>query len=223
MGKQVKDVMTHTVVHVKPSTPFKEIVKLMDAFRASALPVVDEGGHVVGVVSEAELLVKEAYAPHHEGERALDRWRHRTERLMAEGITAGQIMDTRAVKIEPEADVSEAARLMYEHHIIRIPVVDEGGHVVGMVSWRDLLDLFLRADGEIRRDAVAFVEKTLCVPPHTVAVAVSDGVVTLTGQLEHVGLKPTVIDHIRSIEGVIAVVDHLTVARDDVTGRAATA
>ncbi len=208
MGTKVEDGTVKTVVSVEGTTPFKEIVRLMDSFRASALPVVDEVDRVVGVVSEAELLLKEGSFGEESGPIA--RWRHRTERARIEGTTARQIMDPRADTIRPDVSVAEAARLMVDRRVIRVPVVDANGRIVGMVSWRDLLKVFLRPDEELRKEIVEWIEGQLCQPPYTVTVNVRDGIVTLAGQLERESLVPIVVEFARSVDGVVGIVDRLS-------------
>jgi CBS domain-containing protein len=149
MGRRVRDVMTPQVLTVDEQAPFKEIVALMDECRISALPVLDEKGRVVGIVSEADLLLKEEFPEGPAGGRLLQGRRQREERAKAAGDTAVELMTAPAVTIGPDATVTEAARLLHRHGIKRLPVVDPAGPLLGIVSRADLLKVFLRADAEI--------------------------------------------------------------------------
>ena len=111
MRKTVKDVMTRTVVVVRDSTPFKEVVRRMQEHRVSAVPVVDEYGRCLGIVSEADLILKED--PRLEGEaRLFEGRRHRHEREKHAAATAAALMSTPPITVGPEATLAEAARQM---------------------------------------------------------------------------------------------------------------
>jgi CBS domain-containing protein len=212
MKNTVQDVMTKTVVVVDDSTPFKEMVELMDEFRVSALPVLDAGRRVVGIVSEADLLLKEERAEH----RLVVGKRRRTEQAKAEGLVASEIMSKPATTIGPDAALAEAARLMHRQGIKRLPVVDSEGRVLGIVSRADLLRVFLRSDDEIREDVIRNVlERTLWIDRHTIEVRVRDGVVTLQGTAERKSLIPIIVEFVEEVDGVVGVVNRLTFEFDD--------
>ena len=152
MASKVKDVMTSPVVSVGPSTPYKELVLVLTEQRLSAVPVVDDQRRVLGVVSEADLLLKYEQPADAVQRFMLESRRHRLERLKAGGGTAVELMTRPVVTIGPEAEVAEAARLLRKHLIRRMPVVDSAGRLVGIVSRSDVLKLFLRPDREIRQE-----------------------------------------------------------------------
>ncbi len=127
MGR-VSDVMTSEVIAVTPSTPFKELASLMAAYRFSALPVVDVARHVVGLVSEADLLLKAEY-PGGDGAPLLERVRHRTERAKAAGSVAADVMSHPAVTVSPDATVAAAVKLLRARRVKRLPVVDGSGRL----------------------------------------------------------------------------------------------
>jgi CBS domain-containing protein len=139
-------------VTVGPATPFKEIVARLAEHRVSAAPVVDEAGRVLGVVSEADLLLKEEF-PHPDQDIPLF-WtkRRRLEREKAAGSTARDLMTVALVSISPDATVAEAARRMHRAQIRRLPVIGEGGRLVGIISRGDLLKVFDRPDHAIQRE-----------------------------------------------------------------------
>jgi CBS domain-containing protein len=213
MTHTVADVMTTDVVAVDERAPFRRLVGLMHECRVSALPVVDEGGRIIGVVSEADLLVKEdpgVFTPH-----LIDRKTRRVEREKASAAVAGGLMTTPAVTITPRATVTEAAHLMRDAHVKRLFVTDEAGMVIGVVSRVDLLLPFLRPDPEI---AVAVEEAIGLEPgilPDTFEVTVADGVVQVSGRVERRTIAPQLVAKIRAVEGVVGVDSHLTWDLDD--------
>ena len=153
MHSLVKDLMTTQVVTVGPATPFKEIVARLAEHRVSAVPVVDDDGLVLGVVSEADLLLKEEFPDARRRHPAvLDQAAPPGTRPKAAGTTARDLMSVAVVSIAPEATVAEAARRMHAAGVKRLPVLDERGRLVGIVSRGDLLKVFNRPDQAIRRE-----------------------------------------------------------------------
>jgi CBS domain-containing protein len=151
MGSTVKDVMTTQVVAVGPGAGFKEMVVKMRRSRASALPVVDGEGRVIGVVSEADMLNKEA---------DLDKEPETLSSLLrfgqlekAAGVTAAELMTKPPVTIGPGAKLAEAARLMRDRRVKRLPVINDTGLLIGIISRADVLRVFARPDADIRREA----------------------------------------------------------------------
>jgi CBS-domain-containing membrane protein len=214
MRRRVEDTMTRTVVVAREDAPFKELVRLMDEYRVSAVPVVDGAGFLMGIVSEADLLLKEE---HVEGaEHLFEGRRRRLERMKAEGTTARELMTTPVVTIHPESTLGEAARLMHAKGVKRLPVVDQDNRIVGIVSRRDLLHVFLRDDEEIRREvSEGVIERTLWIDPAAVRVTVLDGVVSLEGEVERRSLATIMVGLVRGVDGVVEVEDRLTFRFDD--------
>jgi CBS domain-containing protein len=219
MTRTIQDVMTRTVVVVPDSAPFKEIVGLMDEYRVSALPVVNDEGRISGIVSEGDLLLKEELAA---GDgRVFEGRRARRDRTKARGLTAADVMTSPVITIGPGATLAQAARLMHHNRVKRLPVVDPGGKILGIVSRADLLKVFLRPDEEIRRDVVdGLIRRTLLLDQTRVGVGVSEGVVTLEGQMERASLVPVLVGLVRGVDGVVGVNDRLTFEVDDVTRQA---
>jgi CBS domain-containing protein len=209
----VGDVMTGKVVSVTADTPYKQIVKSLQRHRVSAVPVVDDEDQVVGVVSEADLLPKlEAPAETTFGHRKP----RRRIRAKARGDVASELMSAPAVTIGPEAAIPAAARIMDAERVKRLPVVDDQGRLVGIVSRSDLLRPFLRADDEIRaeiRDQVLL--RTLWIDPDMLDVAVADGVVTLTGTADRRSTVDIVGRMCRGVAGVVDIVNEIVPDRDD--------
>jgi CBS domain-containing protein len=221
MKSCVKDVMTSYVVAVRPSTSFKEMAARLHEFRVSAFPVIDDEGTVLGVVSEDDLLAKEAVAltlaDQRSGisERIADRL-HRSGREQDEGFTAGELMSHPAVTISPDEPVESAARLMYNYRVKRLPVVNSDGRLVGIVSRTDVLAVFDRSDSEIREEIVdEVILHGFLQDPRMFAVTVKAGVVTMQGSPETAALGRDIVRMVRHVQGVVAVRDRLSYSADD--------
>jgi CBS domain-containing protein len=209
---QVRDVMTTSVVSVRKDASFKDMAAMLRSTRISAFPVLDETGRVIGLVSEADLLVKEAVQA--EGTSILAALRHLREDDKATGISAGDLMTEPAITIGPDAPVDEAARLMYDRRVKRLPVVNQAGRLLGIVSRVDVLAVFSRPDTEIRDELVhRTLPGIMATLPHDLEVVVHDGIVTISGtlrreQVTSIGASD-ITDAIRHIQGVVAVRDRL--------------
>jgi CBS domain-containing protein len=208
MKTAVKDVMTTRVVWVRRDALFKEMAAALREDRVSAFPVLDDEDKVIGVVSEADLLTKEAL----NGEPGvLDSILHHRDQQKARGTTAGDLMTHPAVTIAPDDTIAHAAQLMYSRKVKRLPVTDVEGHLVGIVSRADVLAVFDRSDEEIRQEIAGdLILDQFLVDPEKFMVAVKDGVVTLEGVPETGELGREIVYQIRHIPGVVAVRDRLT-------------
>jgi CBS domain-containing protein len=205
----VRDVMTTSVIAVRKNASFKEMAAMLRARRVSAFPVVDDAGRVIGVVSEGDLLVKEAVLA--DGTSMLAALRHVREDDKAAGITAGDLMTSPAITIRPEVPVEEAARLMYDRRVKRLPVVDKAGRLLGIISRVDVLAVFSRPDEKIRDEVVHRVLPGISPAPRgDVNVTVSDGVVTITGAPQSGQLSRAIIEEVRHVQGVIGVRDRFS-------------
>ncbi|MFG3257529.1 CBS domain-containing protein [Streptomyces sp. NPDC048172] len=199
--RTVSDVMTHTVVAVGRHAGFKEIVKIMEQWKVSALPVLEGEGRVVGVVSEADLLPKEEFRdtmPSPEG-----RVRRVSELAKAGATTAEELMSTPAVTVRPDASLAEAARIMARRQVKRLPVTHADGMLEGVVSRSDLLKVFLRADEELADEVRGKLADLFPAPVEPLRVDASDGVVTVTGTVRDAALVPLAAYLVRSVEGVV--------------------
>ncbi|MFD8726202.1 CBS domain-containing protein [Streptomyces sp. NPDC059629] len=205
----VSDVMTHTVAAVGREATFKEIVRLMQDWKVSALPVVEGENRVVGVVSEADLLHKEEFR---DGDPdRYTQFRRLSDLRKAGAVTAEELMTSPALTVRPDTTLAQAARTMARAKIKRLPVVDAVGMLEGVVSRADLLKVFLRTDEEIaeevRREVVSYLFPT---PESNVRVDVSDGRVTLVGRARDTSLAPVAARLVRAVEGVVDVAFDLT-------------
>jgi CBS domain-containing protein len=199
----VSDVMTHTVAAVGRDAGFKEIVRLLEEWRVSALPVLEGEGRVVGVVSEADLLPKEAFL--RDGEAGgHTRSGSLADLAKAGAVTAGELMTSPAVTVHADAPLAQAARIMAQARVERLPVVDDHGMLQGIVSRADLLKVFLRDDEdiaeEVRSEVVSYLFPAPLSPIH---VTVRDGVVRLSGKVRDTALLPVAARMVRAVEGVV--------------------
>jgi CBS domain-containing protein len=213
MTRTVAEVMTRTVVVVAGSAPFKEVVRAMREYHVSALPVTDPDGLVVGVVSEADLMLREdpsVLEPHFFEGHA-----RREERRKAEATIARNLMTTPAVTIGPQAPVAEAARLMHERAIKRLPVIDLEGRIGGVVSRIDLLAEFLRDDHDIATEVTRVLAEDLAITPGQILSFVDDGVLHLQGRVAMRSQVPTIWCAVRGVPGVVGVDDRLSWELDD--------
>lgn len=213
---KVKDVMTTDVVSVHEDAGFKEIADILITRGVSAVPVVNDLNYVVGVVSEADLLHKVEFSGESVAGRLFERRRQRAARSKAGGDDAAGIMTAPAVTTLADKKVVDAARVMEARQVKRLPVVDDEGRLVGIVSRRDLLKGFQQPDAAIRDEVVEQVlRRVLWVEPTQVHVQVHDGVVTLGGELDRKSTIDVAIALTRSVDGVVDVVDELTYHYDD--------
>jgi CBS domain-containing protein len=211
MRSAVRDVMTTQVVAVRKDAPFKEMITRMRTAHISAFPVIDHAGKVVGLVSEADMLNKEADQAASAGTIAgLLHFRFHEK---AAGVTAGELMTSPAVTIGPDAPVVEAARLMRDRRVKRLPVINGTGHLIGIISRADVLSVFTRPDEEIRHEVTEEVIRGgSLVRPQGFTVTVHDGIVTLSGRPENDRAGRDLLEAIRQIEGVVTVADQLSYA-----------
>jgi CBS domain-containing protein len=219
MTRIVGEVMTREVVEARRDTSFKEVARLLDRYRISGLPVVDHDDKVVGVISETDLIRRQA-AGADRGRRFPGPGSRRSGRRaagLAPAVTAGDLMSSPAVTVHPEQRVADAARVMERHRVDRLPVVDEEDRLIGIATRRDLLRVFLRTDEEIRRDVTDKVlTRALSLPPGAVTASVRDGVVRLKGRLERRGDVPVAVRLTWQVDGVVGVVSELTFRVDDI-------
>jgi CBS domain-containing protein len=191
---RVRDVMTAPAITVAQAAPFKEIVDLMLRHGVSALPVVDDTGSLVGMISEADLMAK----PAHGGGR------HR-------GHTAGGIMSAPAETVHLNDTVRDLARRMVDKHRKHLPVVDSSGRLVGVVSRRDILRMFDRPDAELAADVSDAIAQDQNLVGHAISVIAKDGVVTIEGTVRRADDVAYVRRLAWMVPCVVDVVCHLTV------------
>lgn len=219
----VKELMTEEVITVGPETPLKEVAGILAQRSISGLPVCDDEGRVLGIVSEGDILFKEQGQIDRPG--GIFGW-------FAEGIrtpalekslarTAAEAMTAPAIAIRPERPVAAAARMMVEHGVNRLPVVKDG-KLVGILTRADLVRAFTRNDLELLTDIREDVlRRALWIDPDLVEVTVSNGEVVLSGELEAKSDVEVLTKLVKRIPGVVSVESKVEWTHDDLdrTGR----
>ena len=206
----VKNVMSSSVVAVRENADFKEMVTVMRSRRISAFPVIDSFSRVLGVVSEADLLLKETTPALPQGAIRLA-WRPRDRSKAAAGVTAAEVMTKPAVTIGEDAPVAEAARPMQSRKVKRLPVVDDNGLLRGIITRTDVLSVFERPDTEIWDEVIKdVIAGEFGLDPDLFVVTVASGIVTVTGSVERRADALGLLATIRHLEGVIGVRDRLS-------------
>jgi CBS domain-containing protein len=210
---KIRDVMTPIVVTASPEMSFKETAELLVASGVSGLPVVAPHGRLLGLVTEADLMSKEAFDQRRRRPLAVlmdhltgsSRWIEK-----AAGLTAGEVMTTDVVTAAPGEDIRVAARRMLDRGVKRLPVVEDG-RLVGIVSRYDLLKIFHRSDADIAAEISAKLADPIHAPEdHKATASVEDGVVVLEGRVRFEGEMPVLRGLAERVPGVVAVIDRLT-------------
>ena len=215
----VQQVMTKHVVTVHPEMPLKDVARVLIDSGISGVPVVDDRGHVLGVVSEADFLVKGqgAQAIHHRRLARLLGESQTTRQQLAKvaATTAGEAMTAPAITIEPSRTLQEAAARMTAHEINRLPVAREG-RLIGIVTRADLVRAYLRTDAElvaaIREDVLY---RILWLDPMTFEIQVDHGEVRIGGHVERRSTVRAIEEAAAMVPGVIAVAVDVTWSVDD--------
>ncbi len=215
----VQDHMTKDVISLRRDTGFKEIARALAERGISGAPVIDTHHRVLGVVSEADLLHKEEFVVvPSEPRRYFESRRARTAREKASADAAGELMTSPAIVVTADTSVPQAARIMADRKVKRLPVVDSSDALVGIITRSDIIGVFLAPDRQIRDQVIAeVIKRSLWADPAEVRVEVADGVVTLSGVLELKTLIPIAVDLTRGIDGVVDVVNELHYQVDNTT------
>jgi CBS domain-containing protein len=213
----VRDVMTTKVVAATADTPLKEVARLFAENEISGMPVVGEGGAVIGVVSEADFLVRAQKQERPSLFASLfedaDARRAREEKLTA--TTAGEAMSAPPIVIGPDEPAREAAARLTKHRINRLPVIEDG-KLVGVVSRADLVSTYLVPDEELaRRISNDVVRETMWIDPRLVSVEVRDGIAHLGGTVDRRTTAAILERLVGRLEGVVGVESDLRWERDD--------
>lgn len=213
---RVKDVMTKDVWNVRETTSLKEAAEILAREHISGLPVVDEQRYVVGVLSEGDILFKEQGASAKRGVIASLLDLSVFGRLVEENVsgaeskfwarTVGGAMTTPAITIAPTRPVSEVAHVMLERKVNRLPIVDEAGRLIGIVTRADLVRAFVRSDEDVRREIREDVlRRTMWVNPESIEVTVNRGEVELRGVVEGEADAEMIPTFVERVPGVVSV------------------
>ncbi|WP_235465831.1 CBS domain-containing protein [Streptomyces platensis] len=185
--------MTDDVISALSGTPVADMARWLAEYDINGLPVVDAEDRVLGVVSATDLKRTQGAAS------------------VGDVLTAGAVMSTPARTVRADDSVVRAARLMSTSGMERLPVVDEEARLVGMVTRRDVLQIFARPDADIGDEVTDdIVVRALWLGPESVDVSVTDGVVTLSGCLETSGAVAIAVWMTQQVDGVTGVVNRLT-------------
>jgi CBS domain-containing protein len=207
---KVTDVMNRDVVVVSPRMPLKDVARVLVNRHFSGVPVVDDDGKVLGVLSEADILAKER-GPGSASSifgRALEleTWGQKHE-----ARDAGDAMTAPAVTISPQRSVAEAASLMLDRGVNRLPVVDADKKLVGIVTRADLVRAFVRDDSvierEIRDDVLL---RTMWESPDRFGVRVRGGQVLLAGRVNDAQAAGELVRFVERVPGVVNVRTRIT-------------
>lgn len=217
MGRwSVADVMTVGAVSVEEGTPFKEIVDLMETNHVNAVPVLDNCGRVLGVVSSADLVPKIEFSGSGDHAHLFESRKHRSAREKSTATAAAELMTAPAQTVMPQTSLVEAAKIMETAELKRLPVVNDLGRLVGIVTRSDLLKVYLRSDADLRREIVDEVLGDIPgLEPTQVRATVEDGVVTLQGEIERRSVVTATVRHVERVAGVVDVINDLSFRQDD--------
>lgn len=218
---RVDELMTREVVWVAPDTSLKEVAALLVEHRISGVPVCNAAGEAIGVVSEKDILYKEL-GPDERGGGPLAWFAGwpAAAAVKANALSAGGAMTTPALTIGPDRRVAAAARLMVDHDVNRLPVVDRHGKLVGIVTRSDLVRAFSRPDDEILREIeVDVLARSLWVPAGAIEVAVRRGEVKLGGLVDSRSVAEIVPRLVERVPGVVSVRSELLWREDDLPRR----
>jgi CBS domain-containing protein len=221
---RVKDVMTHLVVMLYPKDTVQEAARRLTNNRISGAPVV-EHGKVVGMVSESDLIhASMAPVPIDKGRSVLDALSilgAAHPRAHVHGKTVSEVMSPIVVQISPEAPISTAAEVMDRRGIKRLPVVDDEGFLLGIVSRADLVKSLARSDKQIATDVIDGLRVLGDDVFEQLDVSVKDGVCRLAGRADRRSTRDIAAKIAARIPGVIEVVDRLRFEWDDTNTRVA--
>jgi CBS domain-containing protein len=215
---KVKALMTRDVVTVMPQTSLKQVARLLAKHGISGMPVRDRDGIVVGVVTEADILLKEVgLRPGRGGPLAwLVDGSDITKTRKSLARTAGEAMSSPPITTSPWRTVSEAARLMLDRRVNRLPVLD-GTRLVGILSRGDLVRAFKRDDEDIEREICEeAIGESLWISRDDVAVGVRNGEVTLRGRVKARSDAGLLVAFVSTVPGVVGVRSELVWETDDV-------
>jgi len=219
---KARDVMVSPVITINEESTVQELARKLLAHRISAVPVLDSGGNMVGIVSEADLLHRPESGTERpsswwlsliSGERALA-----AEYVQGHALKIRDVMATNVQTAHPDTPLVEIADILEENHIKRIPIVDDHGALVGIVSRANIVQVIAStrpklevslSDAAIRDKLIAELKKQSWAHVHKLNATVTNGVVDLWGFTESEKERQAIRVAAESITGVVEVNDHL--------------
>ncbi len=225
---KAQDIMTKTVATVRPDTSIQEIAALMVEKHISGLPVLDEGGKVLGMVSQSDLLHRAEV-----GTERKHKWWFRIladtkdmarEYSKAHGLRAGDVMTRYVISVKADAELSDVADILDSNRIKRVPVI-EGDRLVGIITRGDLvraLSLSQLAKGankaKVENSALHKIlqqrirgQPWLGADQSHINLAIKDGVVELWGFVETEDQHKALRVLVEETDGVTGLVDKIMV------------
>ena len=209
---KVQDLMTRSVLTVRPDTPLKDAAALLSEHRISGLPVVDGERRVLGVLSEGDILFKES-----NGRESKQGFLERLLAVPQPGLelkiaarTTGEAMSAPALTIGPRRPVTEAATTMIDEGVNRLPVIDDEERLIGIITRADLVRAFVRSDAEVEHEIREdVIRRTLWIEPATIHIEVDEGEVSLSGEVETKGDAELIPTYVQRVPGVVSVLSKL--------------
>jgi len=212
---KVSDVMTSEVKTISGDEPLKEAARVMVKAGISGIPVVDDDRKVIGIITEADFVSAEA-----------DRsWGRQRRRLLANFLGEAEHPKAKTVEdcmtktphtIDGSSTVTEAARMMTELRVKRLPVVTPDGTLCGIISRADVMGAFARPDEDLRREVLdSVVGGVLQLDPDKLSITVVDGIVQLDGSVDTRTDARLLQELAVRVEGVISVNSDVTWTTDD--------
>lgn len=197
---KVKELMTRQVVTADPGMSLKEAARIMINHKISGLPVVDDAGHLIGVISEGDVVHQESIRRPGTSLASLFRSSPRP------ALSVDEAMSTKIVSVGGDIDHAEAARVMETRNVKRLPVVDADNKLIGLVSRSDLLRAFGRPDEDVKDEVVSdVIKRILWLDDGGLDVAVVDGEVSLRGTVPTRSDARILEEMTRRIDGVVRV------------------
>jgi len=194
--------MSTEVVAVSENTPIKDAARLMFRHRVSGLPVCDDESCLVGIITEADFLRLEVAKEVADDVQPVE--------------TVGQVMSRGVVTIGPHEPIAEAAKIMVVQNVKRLPVVDEGSKMLGILSRLDVVAAFTRPDevieDEIREDVL---RRVLFIDPDDIEVRVDNGIACFSGEIGTRNESRLLGELVRRLDGIMRVENKLTWRLDD--------
>jgi CBS domain-containing protein len=214
---RVRDLMTSNVLTVRSSTQLKDAAALLAEHRISGLPVVDDEGHVLGVLSEGDILYKETGTKDKPGffDRLLSVPPTGLDLKLA-ARTVGEAMSVPAVTIRPRRPVTQAATTMIEKGVNRLPVIDDEDRLIGIITRADLVRAFVRSDAEIEQEIREDVlNRTLWLEADAIQIEVVGGEVRLSGEVGTQTDAELIPTFVQRVPGVVSVLSKLRWREDN--------
>jgi CBS domain-containing protein len=219
---QARDVMVSPVITARKGATVREVAKILLEKRISAVPVVDNVGKLVGIITEGDLMRRAEAGTEH----PYSWWVHF---LAGDATVAADYVKSHAAKVEDvmtsnvvtatsETPLHEVASLLEEHQIKRVPIVDKAGNLVGIVSRANLIQVVASArpklemtlpDSAIRQKLLSELKRQCWAHTHNLSITVTNGVVDLWGYAQSNEERKAIRVAAEGIPGVIAVNDHL--------------